>query len=217
MRLTVNGVQRELPLPPLETLLHALREELGITSPKAGCQEGGCGACTVLVEGEPRRACLVPAALDAVVWIQDVHNAGGLFVGPAPGVAGCLHRKARGSVVRAIPGQDFRPARDRPRDLDRVLVGVRAAECEEDLVDVTRQQLGQLLAQTGAGLRGHEGADVGQPVGLGLDRVDDPAIAVAGVHAHELAVEVDEAAAVHGLEAHAFGARDRHRLDARLG
>ena len=37
MRLTVNGVQRELSLPPLETLLHALREELGITSPKAGC------------------------------------------------------------------------------------------------------------------------------------------------------------------------------------
>jgi aerobic-type carbon monoxide dehydrogenase small subunit (CoxS/CutS family) len=62
MRLTVNGVQRELSLPPLETLLHALREELGITSPKAGCQEGGCGACTVLVEGEPRRACLVPLA-----------------------------------------------------------------------------------------------------------------------------------------------------------
>jgi carbon-monoxide dehydrogenase small subunit len=62
MRLTVNGLERELSLPPLETLLHALREELGITSPKAGCQEGGCGACTVLVDGEPRRACLVPLA-----------------------------------------------------------------------------------------------------------------------------------------------------------
>jgi aerobic-type carbon monoxide dehydrogenase small subunit (CoxS/CutS family) len=62
MRLIVNGVQRELPLPPLTTLLHALREELGVTSPKAGCQQGGCGACTVLVEGEPRRACLLPLA-----------------------------------------------------------------------------------------------------------------------------------------------------------
>ena len=60
MRLTVNGVARELPLPPLQTLLHGLREELGITSPKAGCQEGGCGACTVLVDGEPQRACLTP-------------------------------------------------------------------------------------------------------------------------------------------------------------
>jgi carbon-monoxide dehydrogenase small subunit len=60
MRLTVNGVERELTTPPLETLLHALREELGITSPKAGCQQGGCGACTVLVDGEPQRSCLTP-------------------------------------------------------------------------------------------------------------------------------------------------------------
>jgi len=67
MKLIVNGIQRELPLPPLTTLLHALREELGITSPKAGCQEGGCGACTVLVDGEPRRACLLPlAAVDGM-------------------------------------------------------------------------------------------------------------------------------------------------------
>ena len=62
MRLTVNGVERELTTPPLETLLHALREELGITSPKAGCQQGGCGACTVLVDGEPQRSCLTPLA-----------------------------------------------------------------------------------------------------------------------------------------------------------
>jgi aerobic-type carbon monoxide dehydrogenase small subunit (CoxS/CutS family) len=60
MRLTVNGVERELTTPPLHSLLNALREELGITSPKAGCQQGGCGACTVLVDGEPRRACLTP-------------------------------------------------------------------------------------------------------------------------------------------------------------
>jgi carbon-monoxide dehydrogenase small subunit len=65
MRLTVNGVQHEVQSPPLASLLYALREELDITSPKAGCQQGGCGACTVLVDGEPRRSCLLPlAALD---------------------------------------------------------------------------------------------------------------------------------------------------------
>jgi aerobic carbon-monoxide dehydrogenase small subunit len=62
MRLTVNDAQHDVQSPPLASLLHALREELDVTSPKAGCQQGGCGACTVLVDGEPRRSCLVPLA-----------------------------------------------------------------------------------------------------------------------------------------------------------
>ena len=62
MNLTVNGVEHELVSPPLVPLLYVLREELGITSPKAGCQQGGCGTCTVLVDGEPRRSCLLPLA-----------------------------------------------------------------------------------------------------------------------------------------------------------
>jgi len=62
MRLTVNGEELELHSPPLTSLLTALREELDITSAKAGCHQGGCGACTVLVDGEPRRSCLVPLA-----------------------------------------------------------------------------------------------------------------------------------------------------------
>jgi carbon-monoxide dehydrogenase small subunit len=62
MRLTVNGVEHDVLSPPLATLLHVLREELGVTSPKAGCQQGGCGTCTVLVDGEPRRSCLTAAA-----------------------------------------------------------------------------------------------------------------------------------------------------------
>jgi aerobic-type carbon monoxide dehydrogenase small subunit (CoxS/CutS family) len=62
MRLTVNGEPQDLHSPPLTSLLTALREELDITSPKAGCHQGGCGACTVLVDGEARRSCLVPLA-----------------------------------------------------------------------------------------------------------------------------------------------------------
>jgi len=62
MKLLVNGSERDLESAPLASLLDVLREELGITSPKAGCNQGGCGACTVLVDGEPRRSCLVPLA-----------------------------------------------------------------------------------------------------------------------------------------------------------
>ena len=60
MNLTVNGVTHEVESSPLTTLLDVLREELGITGAKAGCHQGGCGACTVLVDGEPRRSCLMP-------------------------------------------------------------------------------------------------------------------------------------------------------------
>jgi aerobic carbon-monoxide dehydrogenase small subunit len=62
MKLNVNGVEHDIQSPPLVSLLTALREELDITSPKAGCQQGGCGACTVLVDGEARRSCLLPLA-----------------------------------------------------------------------------------------------------------------------------------------------------------
>jgi aerobic-type carbon monoxide dehydrogenase small subunit (CoxS/CutS family) len=65
MNLTVNGLQHEIEGGPLTPLLRVLREELGIMSPKVGCEQGGCGSCTVLVDGEARRACLLPVgALD---------------------------------------------------------------------------------------------------------------------------------------------------------
>ena len=62
MNLTVNGIAHDVNGAELTPLLDVLREELGITGPKAGCHQGGCGACTVLIDGEPRRSCLTPVA-----------------------------------------------------------------------------------------------------------------------------------------------------------
>jgi aerobic-type carbon monoxide dehydrogenase small subunit (CoxS/CutS family) len=57
----VNGEERRVRVYPDETLLHVLRERLRLTGTKAGCEEGECGACTVLVEGTPVNSCLLPA------------------------------------------------------------------------------------------------------------------------------------------------------------
>lgn len=57
--LEVNGEIFFLEIRPEETLLDILRNRLGITSPKYGCGKGECGACTVLVDGEPVNSCLI--------------------------------------------------------------------------------------------------------------------------------------------------------------
>ena len=60
MRFTLNGASTDVAANPATRLLDVLREDLLLTGTKEGCGEGECGACTVLIDGEPVCSCLVP-------------------------------------------------------------------------------------------------------------------------------------------------------------
>jgi aerobic-type carbon monoxide dehydrogenase small subunit (CoxS/CutS family) len=78
--LTVNGEPVEVSFAPYKTLLEVLREDLNLTGTKHGCELGECGACAVLVDGEPRLSCLVLALECQGKAVETVE---GLANGPA--------------------------------------------------------------------------------------------------------------------------------------
>ena len=61
IQLKVNEELHTVQIEPAETLLHVLREKLGLTGTKEGCGEGDCGACTILVDGKCVNSCIYPA------------------------------------------------------------------------------------------------------------------------------------------------------------
>ncbi|MGH9737306.1 MAG: (2Fe-2S)-binding protein [Candidatus Acidiferrales bacterium] len=65
MKLRVNGGIYTINADPQTTLLSVLRDQLDLTGTKYGCGEAQCGACTVLIDGHPRRSCVTPAGTTA--------------------------------------------------------------------------------------------------------------------------------------------------------
>lgn len=82
MKLTVNEQSIEIDADPDMPLLWALRDLAGILGPKFGCGIGACGACTVLVDGEPVRSCLLPVSevSGAITTIDGLESDGELHV-----------------------------------------------------------------------------------------------------------------------------------------
>lgn len=81
LRLTVNGEEAEVAFAPYKTLLEVLREDLGLTGTKHGCELGECGACTVLLDGEPVLSCLtLPAECEGrpIVTVEGLATGGRL-------------------------------------------------------------------------------------------------------------------------------------------
>jgi aerobic carbon-monoxide dehydrogenase small subunit len=76
VRFTLNGVAAEVTAHPMSRLLDVVREECGLTGTKEGCGEGECGACTVLIDGDPVCSCLVPLAQVEGANVQTIEGLG---------------------------------------------------------------------------------------------------------------------------------------------
>jgi carbon-monoxide dehydrogenase small subunit len=74
IRLTVNGVTREARCEPRKLLVDVLREDFGLTGTHVGCEHGICGACTILVNGEAARSCLMLAVQADGAELQTVEG-----------------------------------------------------------------------------------------------------------------------------------------------
>ena len=120
VELRVNGEEIQALLPVHKTLLEVLREDLGLTGTKHGCELGECGTCTVLVDGQPQLSCLV---LPLQIQGRAITTVEGLARGPEPdplqlafaelGAAQCGYcTPGMLLAARALLNRSTRPARD---------------------------------------------------------------------------------------------------------
>jgi aerobic-type carbon monoxide dehydrogenase small subunit (CoxS/CutS family) len=82
IRLTVNGAERHARVMPRLLLADLIREEFGLTGTHLGCEHGACGACTVLVDGEPVRSCLLFAVQAEGCRVETVEGLAAPGAGP---------------------------------------------------------------------------------------------------------------------------------------
>ena len=108
VRLTVNGAPRDGRCPPRKLLVDFLREDLALTGTHVGCEHGICGACTILVDGEAARSCLmlaVQADGAEITTIEGLMKDGALHPLQAPESAQGQNDRVTRQVVRDIKGR----------------------------------------------------------------------------------------------------------------
>ncbi len=93
--LNINGQALETDVDPATPLLWALRDTLGMTGTKFGCGVAACGACTVLINGQPARSCVTPIAAVAGQKITTIEGISGGRVGKAVQAAWIAHDVAQ--------------------------------------------------------------------------------------------------------------------------
>ncbi|MBI5245706.1 MAG: (2Fe-2S)-binding protein [Elusimicrobia bacterium] len=76
IKLTVNGKKKSFGGAPFKRLIDTLREDFALTGTKEGCGEGECGACTVLLDGEPVNSCLIPVCQAEGCKVETVESLG---------------------------------------------------------------------------------------------------------------------------------------------
>jgi len=108
LRLTVNGVEHEVVVEPRRLLADILRDDLALTGTHLGCEHGVCGACTVLLDGEPVRSCLifgVQADQCELTTIEGLAAPGNLLAAPGNSLAAPGNSLAAPGNSLAAPGK----------------------------------------------------------------------------------------------------------------
>ena len=114
IRVRVNGKDHERSVEPRTSLADLLREDLDLTGTHVGCEHGVCGACTVLLDGEPVRSCLmlaVQAEGAAITTIEGLAGAGEGLAGAGEGLTGAGEALA-GAGEGLAPGDGLHPIQE---------------------------------------------------------------------------------------------------------
>jgi len=114
--LTVNGEAHALTASHAASLLHVLRNDLGLNGPKYGCGLGQCGACTVWVDGVAARSCVIPA-----------HGVAGRAVTTLEGLANVA--PMLGTLVSSLPLEGVAARRGRWHPVQQAFEDAQAAQC----------------------------------------------------------------------------------------